>query len=54
MNEMKQILSEAENAYTELKEERERIRQEMKKLTAGTVKPNLPEGEMIDDQDIPF
>ncbi len=47
------LSSVAENAYTELKEERERIRQEMKKLTAGTVKPNLPEGEIIDD-DIPF
>ena len=47
------LSSVAENAYTELKEERERIRQEMKKLTAGTVKSNLPEGEMIDDS-IPF
>ena len=43
-----------ENVYQQIKEERERIRQEMKKLTAGTVKPNLPEGEMIDDNTIPF
>ena len=48
------LSSVAEKAYTDLKEERERIRQEMKKLTAGTVKPNLPEGEMIDDNIIPF
>lgn len=48
------LSSVAENAYTELKEERERIRQEMKKLTAGTVKPNLPEGETVEDNIIPF
>lgn len=48
------LSSVAENAYTELKEERERIRQEMKKLTAGTVKPNLPENNQPIDDDIPF
>lgn len=48
------LSSVAENAYTELKAERERIRQEMKKLTAGTVKPNLPENNQPIDDDIPF
>ena len=43
-----------ENVYQQIKEERERIRQEMKKLTAGTVKPNLPEGEIVEDNIIPF
>lgn len=51
------LSSVAENAYTELKEERERIRQEMKKLTAGTVKPDLPKtdpNEPFIDDDIGF
>ena len=43
-----------ENVYQQIKEERERIRQEMKKLTAGMVKPNLPEGEIVEDNIIPF
>lgn len=47
------LSSMAENAYQTLKEEREKERQ-MKKQTAGTVKSNLPEGEMIDDNTIPF
>ena len=41
-----------ENVYQQIKAEREKERQ-MKKLTAGMVKPNLPEGEIVEDE-IPF
>lgn len=51
------LSSVAENAYQTLKAERERIHQEMKKLTTGTVKPDLPKtdaNESFIDEDIPF
>lgn len=51
------LSSVAENAYTELKEEREKERLEKKKLLNGTVKPDLPKTDpnksFIDD-DIGF
>ena len=43
-----------ENVYQQIKTEREKERLEKKKLLNGTVKPDLPEGEMIDDNTIPF
>jgi hypothetical protein len=51
------LSSVAENAYITLKAEREKERQELKKLTSGTVKPDFPNVDAnapsIDD-DIPF
>lgn len=51
------LSSVAENAYTELKAEREKERLEKKKLLNGAVKPNLPKtdpNEPFIDDDIGF
>lgn len=51
------LSSVAENAYQTLKAERERIRQEMKKLTAGMARPDLPKtdpNEPFIDDSVPF
>ena len=51
------LSSVAENAYTELKAEREKERLEKKKLSNGTVKPDLPKtdpNEPFIDDDIGF